>query len=392
MKCLSCGSSVEATKENTCSYCGSVLLLETFTNLYETSGKTKNLFKFSASEENTKGLNSEERHSALHTEILLLFDRKQWSDIERIAGKAKLDYPTDYKFSVYLIIAIIAQNKLQYKDRNEVNEITSALSNPSNSLSSENLRGFLIECINTIWHKTKYIKEVSVPKWEIDNEINGVLVFISIPKVQKIIDNKKQLESGPPPLEGDQQVHKVPKDNSADITSKITDLFNKTNLEIEKLYKTKEEFDTKMSEFLKLINLPNYKKNNLNKIQEIYLRRHTTYNNLIKELNYDFSAEKVNAKFDPFSNNFKIWSKGINVGSYFINLIIIGIILVGIGFLIGNESLVGMGIFFSPILAFFGSGRRKQKKEINKILIPLSKNLDDELTNLKSILIDTSSK
>ena len=80
------------------------------------------------------------------------------------------------------------------------------------------------------------------------------------------------------------------------------------------------------------------------------------------------------------------------MGSYFINLIIIGIILVGIGFLIGNESLVGMGIFFSPILAFFGSGRRKQKKEINKILIPLSKNLDDELTNLKSILIDTSSK
>ena len=48
-------------KENTCSYCGSVLRLETFTNLYETSGKTKNLFKFSASEENTKGLNSEER-------------------------------------------------------------------------------------------------------------------------------------------------------------------------------------------------------------------------------------------------------------------------------------------------------------------------------------------
>ncbi|MDC3322020.1 hypothetical protein OAV49_01080 [Alphaproteobacteria bacterium] len=386
MKCLSCGSSVEATKENTCSYCGSVLRLETFTNLYQTSGKTKDLFKFSSSEQNSKDLSSEEKHSALHTEILLLFERKQWSDIERIAGTAKLDYPTDYKFSMYLIIAIIAQNKLQYKERDDINEITSALSNPSNSLSSENLRGFLIACINSIWHKTKFVKEVPVPKWDIDSEINGVLIFISIPKVLRIIESKKGPSSSGPPSSSESN-GKTSQGNVTDVSNRIADLINETNIEIKKTYQTKKGIDYKIEDFFILTRLPAYKQNNLNELQELYERRGSTYLNLINELNYDYNEDKVNEKFNSYSNKLKNLSKGVSKGSYFTNLIIWGVLLIGSAIFLDSDGLIELAIVITPFLAFFGRKGRKDSKQINEILMPLSTSLDSELSKLKKMLI-----
>ena len=117
MKCLSCGSSVEKTEDNACSYCGSVIRVDTFKSLLLTVGKLKDSFKFSSSEQTIDSLPQEEQNDAYHTHILVLIDKKLWSDVERISLKARDRFPTNSMFSIYILLAVISQGRIIFKKK-----------------------------------------------------------------------------------------------------------------------------------------------------------------------------------------------------------------------------------------------------------------------------------
>ena len=79
MKCLSCGSSAEKNDDNACTYCGSVIKVDTFKTLLSIVGEVKDAFKFSTSEQTIDKLPHEEQNDAYHTHILLLIDTLTFS-------------------------------------------------------------------------------------------------------------------------------------------------------------------------------------------------------------------------------------------------------------------------------------------------------------------------
>ena len=195
MKCLSCGSSVEKTENNACSYCGSVIRVDTFKSLLLTVGKLKDSFKFSSSEQTIDSLPQEEQNDAYHTHILILLDKKLWSDVERISLKARDRFPTDSMFSVYILLSIISQGGIIFKSVDEINLLYTHITQDEDRLS-KNLMGFCVEALNNLWCRKKKINTFQAINWEADEELKS-LIKIFDPKIASQIDlNNKLLDIG----------------------------------------------------------------------------------------------------------------------------------------------------------------------------------------------------
>jgi hypothetical protein len=378
MKCLSCGSSVEKTENNACSYCGSVIRVDTFKSLLSTVGKLKDSFKFSSSEQTIDSLPQEEQNDAYHTHILVLIDKKLWSDVERISLKARDRFPTDSMFSIYILLSIITQGGIIFKNNEEINLLYTHI-NQDEDRVSQNLRGFFVEALNNLWAKKKKINTFEAITWNADEELKSLIKVID-PKIVSQIDTNNKLI-----------------DNSSDkknkIFLKISEIVQDTNQKLEKDFYSKYEngIDSVTDNVNKKITSGDYKKN-INEMISFYKDRENQYKKIIDDMNNDFSKQNIENKFYEFTKQNLLWNNKIPIGSFFGRFFLLLILSFGVSFYLNTELNAPHYIFWillviSFILARFSISDRKNKKVMvfyERFLRQVPITLNKEIDSIKS--------
>ena len=379
MKCLSCGSSVEKTESNACSYCGSVIRVDTFKSLLLTVGKLKDSFKFSSSEQTIDGLPQEEQNDAYHTHILILLDKKLWSDVERISLKARDRFPTDSMFSVYILLSIIAQGGIIFKSVDEINLLYTHITQDEDRLS-KNLMGFCVEALNNLWCRKKKINTFQAINWEADEELKS-LIKIFDPKIASQIDlNNKLLDIG-----------KEERNNK--IYKKIEEVVKSTNDKLSNSFTN--SYDSGLNAISELANSKltsaEYKNNVLGMI-DFYNQREEKYKKIIDDLKNDYSKEAVEKSFKDIENqNFK-WINKIPIGSFFGRFFLLIIVSIGVSMYLNTQQGVPNYIFWillvlSFLLSRFTISDRKNKKIMagyENLLRAMPKEIKKEIDTIKS--------
>ena len=181
MKCLSCGSSAEKNDDNACTYCGSVIKVDTFKTLLSIVGEVKDAFKFSTSEQTIDKLPHEEQNDSYHTHILLLIDRRLWKDVIRISTKASNRFPIDAMFYIYILISLICEESLIHKSFDEIQQIKNSIVGPHVSIGENTvIENAVIK--NSIIQKSSSVKNMVIKNSMIGNkvEIEGSELDLSI--------------------------------------------------------------------------------------------------------------------------------------------------------------------------------------------------------------------
>jgi len=378
MKCLSCGSSVEKDEKNACSYCGSVIRIDTFKSLLSTVGELKDAFKFSTSEQTIDSLPQNEQNDAYHTHLLVLIDRKLWSDVEQVSIRARNKFPTDSMFDIYTLIALISQRSLISKSVQEVKQIANSIIQDENRIPP-NIKGFFINAINTLWCKRKKIDQFQKVNWEPDNELKSLVKILNEDIVKEIDEEEKLIEKNTGRIEK--------------IYKKIDDIVYKTNQSLEKNFYSK--YDNGIDTIINLANTKitsnNYKKNLID-MTNFYKERSEKYKNVIKSLNNDFSHANVEKNFKEIEKLNLNWSSKIPIGSFFKRFILLVIISIAVSFYLSTQHGAPNYIFWillplSFLLARFSVSERKDKKKMasyESFLRIIPKEIQSEISELKS--------
>tara|TARA_Y100000590_G_scaffold211809_1_gene240044 strand:+ start:3796 stop:4821 length:1026 start_codon:yes stop_codon:yes gene_type:complete len=297
MKCLSCGSSAEKNNDNACSYCGSVIRVDTFKSLLSIVREVKDSFKFSTSEQTIGKLPHKEQNDAYHTHILILIDRKLWTDVEKISTKARNIFPTDSMFDIYKLIALICKGRLINKSANEIKEITDSIVEDKNRVPP-NIKGFFIDAINVLWCNRKKINQFKKVKWKPDNELKSLIKILGEDIVDEIDEESKlkDTKSGKT-----KEIHKL-----------IDDIVYKTNRTLEKNFYSK--YDNGIDTIIKFANKEiankNYKKNVVD-MMDFYKKRAEKYKDIFKKANNDFSKSNLEKNFRKIEEINETWSSEI---------------------------------------------------------------------------------
>ncbi len=353
MKCLSCGSSVEKNDDNACSYCGSVIRVDTFKSLLSIVSEVKDAFKFSTSEQTIDKLPVKEQNDAYHTHLLILIDRKLWKDVEVISLKARNKFPTDAMFDIYNLIALICQNRLINKGIDEIKQIINSLTQDKNRIPI-NIKGFFIDAINILWCRKKKINEFNMMiVWKPDSELKSLTKILGTEIVNEIdIDSKL----------------KTSKNNKNDSINKLIDeIVYNTNYSFEKDFITNYDkgIDTVSNFAKKEIVNPDYKKNIIDMIN-FYKVRSDKYKEAVKNMNGDFSKENLEKHFEKINETNKIWLKEIPLGSFFKRLVLF--IIISIILIMNLDMNPNVNIFLilvSVLIAWFSISNRKEKKKMS---------------------------
>lgn len=380
MKCLSCGSLVEKNQDNSCSYCGSVIRVDTFKSLLSTVGKLKDSFKFSSSERTIDDLPHEEQNDAYHTHILVLIDKKLWRDVERISLKARDRFPTDSMFSIYILLAIISQGGIIFKNKEEVNLLYTHINQDEDRVSA-NLKGFFIEALNNLWAKKKKINTFDVVNWDVDDEIKSLANLID-PKILSQIDT-------------DQKLIDKSSDKKNKILVKISEIVQDTNQKLEKDFHAKLEggLDSIIDTVNKGASDGEYK-NNVNNMISFYKVREDLYKKIIEEANADFSRESIDEKFSDLTKQNLLWVVKLPIGSFFKRFFLLVVLSLIAGFYLNTELglpnyLIWIFLFVSFLIARFSITDRKNKKVMyfyESLLREMPKRLDKEISSIKSAI------
>lgn len=178
MKCLSCGSNDIVKK--VCEYCGAVVQASSISSLRALPKDALSAFHSEFSESKLGQIPHDEQISATLTQVLVLLERKQWSDALAVAETARRKMPDVVSFVQYSLVASVAGNFLKRKSLDEVREATNLLVGAGAlTPESSNLNGYVISCINAMWCGPNRLKEFVVPAWEADDEVVAVSQFFS---------------------------------------------------------------------------------------------------------------------------------------------------------------------------------------------------------------------
>jgi len=352
MKCLSCGSSVEKNDDNACSYCGSVIRVDTFKSLLSIVSEVKDAFKFSTSEQTIDKLPVKEQNDAYHTHLLILIDRKLWKDVELISLKARNKFPTDSMFDIYTLIALICQNRLINKNIDEIKQIVNSLTQDK-SRTPKNIKGFFIDAINTLWCQKKKINQFNEIAWKPDNELKSLTKILG----SEIVDE----------IDKDSKLKDKNNDKEASIFKLIDDIVYKNNHSLEKdFYSNYNNGIDTVSKFAKKeIDNPDYKKNIIDMLN-FYKVRSKKYKEAIKNMNGDYSKKSIEKHLEKLEASNKLWLKDIPLEAFFPRLMIFFIISFILIFALDMSPNINIALpILSILIAWFSISNRKEKKKMS---------------------------
>ena len=297
MKCLSCGSSAEKNDDNTCTYCGSVIKVDTFKTLLSVVTEVKDAFKFSTSEQTIDKLPEEEQNNAYHTHILLLIDRRLWKDVIRISTKASNRFPVDAMFHIYILISLICDESLIHKSFDEIKKIKNSILGDTNRIPP-NIKGFFIDAINNLWCEKKKIKKFEKINWKSDNELKSLVKIFDEETIFEIDENSILIDTNSKKV---RLIHKS-----------VDDIVNRNNKAIKEDFLSEYEdgVDTVNNFAKKEIINKDYKKNIVDMIV-FYKARSEKYKDVIKKMNNNFSKDNVEKQFQNIEKSNEKWSKDI---------------------------------------------------------------------------------
>ena len=178
MKCVSCGSS--EIKGKVCTYCGAAVEVSSITALRALPADAINAFRADLNSSRLNDLSHDELLKVLLTQVVVLLERKQWSDALSFSDSSRNKFPDVTAFAQYYLVASIAGNFLRKQSLDQVRDNVHLLIN-STAIDRDkaNLNGYLINCVNVSWCVPNRLKFFDSPGWEVDEEVIAISQFFS---------------------------------------------------------------------------------------------------------------------------------------------------------------------------------------------------------------------
>jgi hypothetical protein len=178
MKCVSCGSS--NIERKVCTYCGAPIQVSSVSALRALPEQSVNAFRTDLNPAHLNDLPNDEMSMILLTQIVVLLERRQWTDALNCSESSRNKFPQMTSFAQYYLVASIAGNFLRKQSLDQVKEVVQLLVR-SNDHDTEhsNLNGYLVECVNAFWCDPNKIKFFDAPSWESDEEVIAISQFFS---------------------------------------------------------------------------------------------------------------------------------------------------------------------------------------------------------------------
>ena len=178
MKCVSCGSS--EIKGKVCTYCGAAVEVSSITALRALPADAINAFRADPNSSRLNDLSHDELLKVLLTQVVVLLERKQWSDALSFSDSSRNKFPDVTAFTQYYLVASIAGNFLRKQSLDQVRDNVHLLIN-STAIDRDkaNLNGYLIDCVNVSWCVPNKLKFFDSAGWEVDEEVIAISQFFS---------------------------------------------------------------------------------------------------------------------------------------------------------------------------------------------------------------------
>jgi hypothetical protein len=173
LKCISCGSTNIVT--STCSYCGAIVSVASPNAVKAFNKEALAAFKPKSNYEDQMDLTADELSSARITNILVLLERKQWSDALKLSELCRSKMPDRIEILHYYLVSAIAGNFLSKIGTDTIRELVFSIIEFSRTgVSRSNLNGYLVACLNAAWCTPARIRLFEVPNWQSDDAIVAI--------------------------------------------------------------------------------------------------------------------------------------------------------------------------------------------------------------------------